>query len=126
MTGNKKLIQIAKIMFKNSMSRGYLDTSKAKRIISEVSAKKPAGLAKILTTYKKYLQRQIESEEIVIESAVPLPNKSMEKELLSKTGARRIKYQINIQMVTGAKIKHGDWLYDESLSGKLNNLTQES
>ena len=125
MTGNKKIIQIAKIMFKNSMSDGYLDTNKTKRMIVEVSAKNPTGLVKILTAYKKYVQRQIESEEVIIESAVPLPNKSMEKELLSKTGARRIKYQINSQMVTGAKIKHGDWLYDESLSGKLEKLTQE-
>ncbi len=125
MTGNKKLIQIAKIMFKNSMSHGYLDNSRAKRVLAEVSSLKPTGLAKILTTYKKYVQQQIAREEIIIESAIAVPNKNMEKELLSKTGAKRIKYQINSQMVTGAKIKHGDWLYDESLSGKLSNLTQE-
>ncbi len=126
MTGNKKIVQIAKIMFKNSMSNGYLDTNKAKKIIAEVSSLKPAGLAKILTAYKKYVQEQIAREEIIIESAVALPNKNMEKELLSKTGAKRIKYQIESKMVTGAKIKHGDWLYDESLSGKLSNLMQES
>lgn len=125
MKGSKKLTKIAKVMFKNSVSGGYLDTNKARRIIAEVSTQKPTGLAKILTTYKKYIERQIASEEIIIESAVPLPNKSLEKELLSKTGARRIKYEINSQMVTGAKIKHGDWLYDESLSGKLANLTIE-
>jgi F0F1-type ATP synthase delta subunit len=125
MKGSKKLTKIAKIMFKNSMSGEYLDTNKARRIIAEVSSQKPTGLAKILTTYKNYIERQIASEEIIIESAVPLPTKSLEKELLSKTGAKRIKYQINSQMVTGAKIKHGDWLYDESLSGKLSNLTQE-
>lgn len=125
MRGSKKLTKIAKIMFKNSLSGGYLDTNKAKRIIAEVSSQKPTGLAKILTTYKKYVQEQIAREEIIIESATPLPNKSMEKELLLKTGARRIKYQINSQMVTGARIKHGDWLYDESLSGKLANLTIE-
>lgn len=125
MIRNKKLIQIAKKMFKNSMSGDYLDSKKAKRIIAEVAFQKPNGLVKILTTYKKYVQQQIAREEIIIESAVLLPNKSLEKELLSKTGAKRIKYQINSQMVTGATIKHGDWLYDESLSGRLANLTQE-
>ncbi|KKR51102.1 MAG: F0F1-type ATP synthase, delta subunit [Candidatus Curtissbacteria bacterium GW2011_GWA1_40_16] len=125
MTGRKKLIKIAKIMFKNSLSGGYLDNNKAKKIIAEVSSLKPTGLAKILTIYKRYLKEQLAREEIVIESATALPNKSMEKELLLKTGAKRIRYQINIQMVSGAKIKHGDWLYDESLSAKLANLTQE-
>lgn len=125
MIRNKKLIQIAKKMFKNSMSGDYLDSKKAKRIIAEVAFQKPNGLVKILTTYKKYVQQQIAREEIIIESAVLLPNKSLEKELLSKTGAKRIKYQINSQMVTGATIKHGDWLYDESLSERLANLTQE-
>lgn len=107
------------------MSKGYLDTTKARKVIAEVSSQKPSGLGKILTIYKKYVEQQIAREEIIIESAVAVPNKSMEKELLSKTGAKRIKYQIESQMVMGVKIKHGDWLYDESLAAKLANLTQE-
>src|SRR3989344_3102971 len=107
MKGSKKLTQIAKIMFKNSMSNGYLDTKKVRDITAKISSRKPAGLAKILTAYKRYVEQQIAREEIIIESAVPLPSKNLEKELLSKTGAKKIKYQIESRMVTGVKIKHG-------------------
>ena len=50
-------------------------------------------------------------------------SEKMEKELLSKTGARRIKYKINPEMIFGLKITHGDFVYDASLDSKLKQLT---
>ena|SRR3989344_5397393 len=123
MTSNKKYKQIAKIMFKNSLTDGHIDTKKVNRIIKATPLKSTAGFTKILSIYKKYMEQQNAKEELIIESANTLPSKNLEKELLLKTGAKKIKYQINPKMVAGAKIKHGDWVYDASLTGKLDNIT---
>ena len=47
----------------------------------------------------------------------------MEKELLSKTKAKRIKYKINPKLIFGLRITHGDFVYDATLDSKLKQLT---
>ena len=77
----------------------------------------------ILKAYRRLIEAQLKKEEVEIEMAQPQKSKRFEKLILRKTGARRINLKINPDMVVGAKITHGDWIWEESLDAKLKQLT---
>ena len=127
MTNKKKLTIIAKLMFKNSFKNGQIDTAKVHSMLKQVITLKPYGLTRILKLYRNLIARQLSKEEIVIEAAaIPSLNKrsfsSNKSAFLKKTGARRITFQKNSAMVFGAKITHGDWVWEETLNSKLEQI----
>ena|SRR3989344_1605086 len=124
MVAKRKITKIAKIMFKNSLKNRQLDNGRIRTIVSKIVKLKPEGFLKILKAYKKLVASQMAKEEILIESATPL-NKNQEKEILTRAEAKNIRYKINKNMVFGAKITHGDWIYDASLDAKLQQLTSD-
>lgn len=124
MITKRKITKIAKTMFKNSLKNGRLDNGQIRTIVSKIVKLKPEGFLKILKAYKKLIETQIAKEEIVIESAAPL-NKNQEKEILARTKAKNIRYMPSKDMVFGAKITHGDWIYEASLDAKLKQLTSD-
>ena len=80
-------------------------------------------MASILKIYKKLIENTLLKEQVVVETALRLTNqKKIEKEILNRTGAKRIIYKTNPKIVLGAKITHGDWVWDETLSAKLAQL----
>ena len=121
----KKLTKIAKIMFKNCLdANGFVSGAKVKAQMQIVAKAKPQGLTRILKTYKRLIETALSKEEIIVESAVKLASlKKIEAELLEKTGAKKVTYKINPNIILGAKIRHGDWIWDETLDAKLNQLT---
>jgi len=111
-------------MFKNSLTGGFVDESKVKTIIKVVTSSKAAQSARIFKIYKNLIGKALSWEEVIIETAAPFIQ-SDNKALLSKTNAKRARYKINPKMVLGAKITHGDWIFDASLDAKLEQLTAE-
>jgi len=123
MTGKKEL-KIAKGMFKQSLTSDIVDTKKVRTIIKEVVVQKPAHLIRILRAYKRLLASALSKEVVVIEMATKIANlKEFEKEIKAKTHAKRIIYKTNPKIITGAKVTHGDWIYDSTLDTKLKQLT---
>src|SRR3989338_8094714 len=96
----------------------------AKRKIIKITKVKPEGFLQILKVYQKLVAQQVAKEEVVVESATPLA-KNQEKEIIKRTKAQNIRYKLNRDMVFGAKITHGDWIYDASLDAKLEQLTSD-
>ncbi|OGD85625.1 hypothetical protein A2164_02175 [Candidatus Curtissbacteria bacterium RBG_13_35_7] len=124
MKNRKKIYKIAKYMFKNSLTEGIVDAKKVNLVLKEIISKRPNHLTYILKLYKKLITQALAKEELIVESASLLPNqKSIEKQLLEKTGTQRIIYKTNPKFVLGAKITHGDWVYDQTLGAKLAQLT---
>ncbi len=121
MKNKKKIAAVAKLLFKNSFSNGYLDEKKIISNLKVLTCQKPQGLVNILRFYKRLIAQARATEELQIESTETL-NPNQEKELLTKTHARKIHYKLNPKMVFGAKIKHGDWIYEQSLENKLHQL----
>lgn len=120
----KKELKIAKLMFKQSLTGGTVDTRKVGTVLKAVSSQKLAHPTSVLKIYKRLIQIALKKEEVVVESASRLTNQAkFEKELKQKTGALRVKYKINPDFVLGTRITHGDWIYDETLDEKLNQLT---
>ena len=123
---SKNLEKIAKSLFKKSLnSDGFVDTKKVQVILNTIVSQKPPKLIKILKIYKKLIAAALSHEELVVETAEKLSNqKKFEQNLFAKTGANRINYKINPNIVLGARITHGDWVWDETLQAKLENLTK--
>ena len=121
----KNLEKIAKYLFKKSLSGdGFVDTKKVQVILNAIVSQKPPQLIKILKIYKKLIAAALSHEELVVETAEKLSNqKKFEQNLFTKTGSTKISYKINPNIVLGARITHGDWVWDETLQAKLKQLT---
>lgn len=124
MKNRKKLIATAKSLYKKSLKDGVVNTQKVRQIAAKLATLRKPGVSTILKVYKRLIEQAITKEEVIVETAVPIASfKKFEDELLTRTGARRIKYKINPRVVFGAKITHGDWIYDATLDAKLKRLT---
>ncbi len=122
MIARKKLQKIAKVMYKNSFSGLLVDPKKVSRNLKIISQQKPQGATKILTIYKKLIQKTLSQEEIIVEAPQKLAP-AAEKDLLKRTGARKLIYNIKPDMVFGAKVTAGDWIFENDLDTKIRTLT---
>jgi len=120
----KKIKVLAKVMFKKSLKEGVVNSASVSAVLKETISQKPQNLKNILKFYKHLIEDKIAREELIVETAQKTKEiEKMEKELLSKTGARRIKYKINPKLIFGLRITHGDFVYDATLDSKLKQLT---
>ena len=120
----KKIKNLAKIMYKKSLKDGIVNLAGVSAVLKEIVSQKPHGLKNILKSYKHLIEAKIAREELIVETAHKTKEvEKMEKELLSKTKAKRIKYKTNPKMIFGAKIIHGDFVYETTLDSKLKQLT---
>ena len=120
----KKIKDLAKVMFKKSLTEGVVNPASVSAVLKETISQKPQNLKNILKFYKHLIEDKIAREELIVETAQKTKEiEKMEKELLSKTGARRIKYKINPKLIFGLRITHGDFVYDATLDSKLKQLT---
>lgn len=121
----KKQTKIAKILFKKSQdSKGQINQHLVSRILKALEREKPQGTLGILKAYRRLIEAQLRREEVKVEMAPTAKSKKFEKLILAKTGARRVNFEVNPDIVVGAKITHGDWVWDETLDAKLARLTQ--
>lgn len=119
----KKLYKLTKSLFANSKTDGFVDEKKVKNILKILSIAKPANLVSTLRIYKRLIKSAIDKEQIVFESALKIKDKKLQQELIAKSQAKRIVYKVNPKIVFGAKITHGDWIWDATLDAKLKQLT---
>lgn len=116
----KKYIKIAKAMLRASLKNGLVDSKLVGKVLKEIISQRPSGLTKILKIYKSAVTAQLAREELIIEaSALPSISKLA---LLSKTGAKRIIFRKNPEIIFGARIKNGDWIWEETLNSKLEQI----
>jgi len=125
MKSSKKYYQqVAKALFKKSVAVGALDEKKAHQILTELVKNKPAGLTSILKSYKRLISHKLKQEEIIIETNDKMTlQQTFVDNLKQKTGAKRIVNKSNSEIIFGTKIYHGDWIWDDTLSEKLKQIT---
>ena len=110
-------------MYKNSLKSGQLDAHSVSKILSSVTKQKPQGLLEILKAYKRLVEQKINTETVVVETGGYITGQSrFEEELLNKTGAKKVIFKKNPDLVFGVKIAHGDWIYEDTLKSKLKQL----
>ncbi len=127
MKSSKKYFeQLAKTLFKKSITAGTVDEEKVRIILKELSSKKPIGLSSILKTYKRLIAHKLTEEQLTIETNDKITlQKSFTENLKKRTGARKILNKTNPNIVFGARIYHGDWIWDNTLEGKLKQLINQ-
>ena len=124
MKGSKKLIKIAKDMFKKSLEEGFVSPEKVQSVLKKVISQKHPNLVSILKSYKRLIQIAIAKQQIIVESAAAIENKKeLEKELIEKTKAQNILFVTNSKIKLGIRVTHGDWIWDSTLDAKLKQLT---
>jgi|SRR3972149_719473 len=125
MISRKKTIQIAKSLCKKCCTpEGHIEPSKIHLVLKALSRQKPAGYSNILRALKRQVETSLAREEVTVETTQKPTNwKQLEKTLIEKTHAKKITYKTNPNIVFGAKIMHGDWIWDSSLDAKLKQLT---
>ncbi len=123
MTSRTKLLKIAKTMANASLTANLVDANEVKKVTEAVISLNPANLTKILKIYKNLIENKMRKEEVTVE--IPQKNaisKQFEQDIKKTTGAKRVSYVINPKLVAGAKITHGDWVYDQTLDTKLEQI----
>lgn len=110
-------------MLKASLKDGLLDNRKAQTVLTSVAKRKPQGLSSIFKFYKRLIENQLGIETLIIETGAKIKNSAQyEKILLAKTEARKVIYKTNPAIVFGAKITHGNWVWEETLGSKLKQI----
>ncbi len=123
----KKQQKLAKLMFKESLNKnGFIDPQKVRQVLAKISLHQKDTI-KILKIYKRLIAKTQAKEEIVIEAAGKIKlQKKTEKEIIAKTHAAKIIYRVNPKIVFGARLTHGDWIWDATLDAKLKQLTTDT
>lgn len=120
----KKLREFAKAMFKASFRDGAIDPRKVHNVIKVANNLRTTGLISVLRTYRRLVENQLAKETVIIEVNNKSSIKSdQEKLILKKTGATTLVYKVNPHVIFGARITHGDWVWDSTLKAKLDQLT---
>ena len=123
MKSSKDIKLKAKEMFKKSLENTKIDPQKVKAVLNEFYNQKEAKAAKILKIYKNLVSQALSWQEVIVETALDTIGDDQKRSILAKTEAQSVKVVKNPKIVAGAKIYHGDWVYDETLEGKLKLLT---
>lgn len=119
----KKHLKIAKSLFKKSLNdKGLVSPTKIKSVLSKLAREKTVGKVAILKVYKRLIENALKQEEVIIESATGIENNPQAKEIIKKIDAKKINFKTNSDLIFGAKITHGDWVFDATLDSKLKQL----
>lgn len=120
----KKQKQLPKLLFKKSLSgSGIVDPKKVRLVLAYLQKSKGTNLKNLLTGYKNIIQAKLEKEEVIVETPSTIAyKKNIEKRLLEKTGAKKVSYVTNSNLIFGARIKHGDWIWEDTLDSKLEQI----
>lgn len=124
MTSRKKILKEAKSLFKASLKNNLIDENKVKKITKLIASQKRAESLKLLKFYKRLIDQKIAQEQLLIETPTAFKQLALTKKLMAKTGVRKIIYKTNPKLILGARVKHGDWIWDSTLDAKLNQITQ--
>lgn len=120
----KKELKIAKSLFRKSLTNGSVEAVKVRTILNAIAKQRPAHMIGILRNYKRLIEASLSGEEVIVETPAKISNIStFEREIKEKTSAKRIIYKVNPNIIVGAKITHGDWVFDSTLDNKLGQLT---
>lgn len=120
----KKQQKLAKLMFKESRnSQGFIDPQKVRQILRKINLQQK-DVIKILKIYKNLIAVALAKEKVIIETGQKIKfGIKLEKKILAQTGADKVVYKVSPQIVFGARLTHGDWIWDATLDSKLRQLT---
>ncbi|MEP4077739.1 F0F1 ATP synthase subunit delta [Haloferula sp.] len=118
----------ARRIFRLCQTDGKLDEAKLLKAIRKVAADKPRDYRGILSALKRLVRLELERRHVVVESATDLDTASRERVtagLAAKYGSDlTYEYRVNSELLGGLKVRVGNDVFDGSVKGRLDRLSQ--
>lgn len=127
MKKNKQLQKLIKNMVEVSFKDGKLLESQVVKSIKALKSASKTQAILALSEYLKALKRKQREHTLFIETTVPLSEgqiTKLKKVVEKKVQVTKVITQINPEILGGFKIKIGDEVLDESLSGKIKQIKE--
>lgn len=124
---NKQLKKDIGLAIKVSLDKGKVLPSKTAKFIKLFKGLPLPQAIQSLTLYKKGLSREIMAKTLIVESVIPLSGEDLGK---IKKGASKnfsvleTKNILNKSLLGGLRIKIGDVLIDDSISGRIGQVKE--
>lgn len=118
----------ARRIFRLCQTDGKLDEANLLKCIRKVATDKPRDYRGILAALKRLVRLELERRHVVVESATDLDTASRERVssgLASKYGSDlTYEYRVNPALLGGLKVRVGNDVFDGSVKGRLDRLSQ--
>lgn len=118
----------ARRIFRMCQTDGRLDEANLLKCIRKVAADKPRDYRGILSALKRLVRLEVERRHVVVESATDLDTASRERVsagLAAKYGSDlTYEFRVNPILLGGLKVRVGNDVFDGSVKGRLDRLSQ--
>ncbi len=126
MKTDKNIQKLAEDIVGKSKVNGTLDETILTKLTSVLKNSDEPVALQILAEIEKVLVRQEKQNTVLIESAFELQNEQLEdiKKYFEKREGRNlnIEFSINKKLMSGIKIQLGDFVWENSIVSKLDDL----
>ncbi len=128
LSSNKQLVQYAKKLVQISLENGQVSEEKVNAVLQNVVGRSPRMLKTVLKLYLYFLKRELRKSQAVIEYSGEISPDSVaaiEKNLSERYG-RTVTATLseNPELIAGLRVSVADDVYDATVAGNLNNLSQ--
>lgn len=125
MKNKKQIKKLVRKMIDESVKDGVLQEKKVLTFIREIRKLHLAKALYLLNEYKKALELEISRHTLVIESTMKLSKEQLnniEGELKNMGKIVKTENRINPDLIAGVRIKLADFIFDDSIKSRINQL----
>lgn len=118
----------ARRIYRLCQTGGRLDEAKLSNVVRRLAEKKPRDFRGILFALKRLVRLEMERRRVTVESATELDQNSRDRiisGLAVKYGVDlAFEFRTNPELLGGLKIRVGNDVFDGSVKGRLDRLSQ--
>jgi F-type H+-transporting ATPase subunit delta len=126
-TAQKQAQQLAKQLFRLSLVNGEVSAERVAGVLEYVEKHRPAHPHAVLSAYRRLIATELARSEAVVEHAGAIPPATLDAiaaNLARKTSRKvTITTKRNDALLAGVRIRLGDDLYESSVAGQLQTLS---
>ncbi len=130
MSSKKHAHQLARLLFKLSLVNGQLSGERVAGVLGYVEKTKPAHTMAVLKAYQRLVAAEVARNNAVIEHAGPVSGDLVQQiaNALGRKYGRVITAttKSNPALLAGLRVRVGDDVYENSVSGQLSTLAAAS
>lgn len=125
---SKVAASTARRVFTMCQTDGKLDEAKLSKAVKKIVDLKPRDYRGILVSLKRLVRLELERNNVLIESATELDaatRQQVQSDLNAKHGSElNFEYRTNPELLGGLKVRIGNDLWDGSVKGRLDRLSE--
>lgn len=118
----------ARRVFRLCQTDGRMDEEKLMKAVRQIAASKPRGYRAMLFALKRLVRLELERRHVTVQSAAELDPATRERVaagLADKYGSGlTYEYRVNPDLLGGLKVRVGNDVFDGTVKGRLDRLSQ--